>query len=101
MIEKIAKNNDYIIAIKANQKSMFEGVKELFDLSAGFKPVTYHIKAESDSFLNAKQEKKELIPKLLIKVLGRIETRNYAVDTNIDWLDNKKRMEKHESVCNV
>ena len=76
-------------------------LKELFDLSAGFKPVTYHIKAESDSFLNAKQEKKELIPKLLIKVLGRIETRNYAVDTNIDWLDNKKRMEKHESVCNV
>ena len=32
MIEKIAKNNDYIIAIKANQKSMFEGVKETHEL---------------------------------------------------------------------
>ena len=73
VIEKIAKNNDYIIAIKGNQKYMFEGVKELFDLSAGFKPVTYHIKAESDSFLNAKQEKKELTPKLLIKVMGELK----------------------------
>ena len=27
---------------------MFEGVKELFGLSAGFKPVTYHIKAEKE-----------------------------------------------------
>ena len=38
VIEKIAKDNDYIIAIKGNQKYMFEGVKELFDLSAGFSP---------------------------------------------------------------
>ena|GEM_PF-3358814 len=73
VIEKIAKDNDYIIAIKGNQKYMFEGVKELFDLSAGFKPGTYHIKAESDSFLNAKQEKKELTPKLLIKVMGELK----------------------------
>ena len=73
VIEKIAKNNDYIIAIKGNQKYIFEGVKELFDLNAGFKPGTYHIKAESDSFLNAKQEKKELTPKLLIKVMGELK----------------------------
>ena len=52
---------------------MVEGLKGLFDLSAGFKPVTYHIKAESDSFLNAKQEKKELTPKLLIKVMGELK----------------------------
>ena len=73
VIEKIAKDNDYIIAIKGNQKYMFEGVKELFDLNVDFKSVTYHIKAESDSFLNAKQEKKELIPKLLIKVMGELK----------------------------
>ena len=69
---------------------MFEGVKELSDLSAGFKPVTYHIKAESDSFLNAKQKKRSFLLKLSIKDLGRIETRKYTLDTNIHWLDNRK-----------
>ena len=52
---------------------MVEGLKGLFDLSAGFKPVTYHIKAESDSFLNAKQEKRGLLPKLLIKDMGELQ----------------------------
>ena len=45
MIEKIAKNNDYIIAIKANQKSIFEGVKELFDLCVSLK--AHHIPYKS------------------------------------------------------
>ena len=52
---------------------MFEGVKELFDLSAGFKPGTYHIKAESDSFLNAKKKKRGLLLKLLIRDMGELK----------------------------
>ena len=36
VIEKIAKNNDYIIAIKGNQKYMFEGVKETHELKLGY-----------------------------------------------------------------
>ena len=35
-IEKIAKDNDYIIAIKGNQKYMFEGVKETHELKLGY-----------------------------------------------------------------
>ena len=73
VIEKIAKDNDYIIAIKGNQKYMFEGVKELFDLNVGFKSVTYHIKAESDSFLNAKQEKRGPLLKLSIKDMDELK----------------------------
>ena len=36
VIEKIAKDNDYIIAIKGNQKYMFEGVKETHELKLGY-----------------------------------------------------------------
>ena len=52
---------------------MVEGLKGLFDLSAGFKPVTYHIKAESDSFLNAKKKKRGLLLKLLIRDMGELK----------------------------
>ena len=55
---------------------MFEGVKELFDLSAGFKPVTYHIKAESNSFLNAKQKKRGFLLKLSIKDMVGLKLEN-------------------------
>ena len=69
VIAKIAKNNDYIIAIKGNQRYMFEGVKELFECKA---------------------EKEKFFTKTFNKGHGRIETRKYTLDTNIDWLDNRK-----------
>ena len=69
VIAKIAKNNDYIIAIKGNQRYMFEGVKQLFECKA---------------------EKKRSFIKTFNKGHGRIETRKYTLDTNIHWLDNHK-----------
>lgn len=46
----MAKGNDYIIAIKGNQKSMFESVKELFDLCELKARHILYI-AENNSFL--------------------------------------------------
>ena len=37
-----------------------------------------------------KAEKERSFTKTFNKVHGRIETRKYTLDTNIDWLDNRK-----------
>ena len=69
IITKIAKDNDYIIAVKGNQKTMFEEIKELF---------------EEDS------DKSRTTITSLNKGHGRVERRKYTLDTNIDWFGNKK-----------
>lgn len=69
VIEKMSKNNDYVVALKGNQKTMFEEVKELFECPTD-------------------KTRKTMITKE--KSRGRFEIREYTLETNIDWFQDKK-----------
>ena len=67
--KKIAKDNEYALALKANQPTMEQEVKEFF-------------------LCPAEQTRSQITT--FDKGHGRLEERIYTLDTNIDWFADKK-----------
>ena len=78
----INKGGDYVLALKGNQKNLYEDVKLFFEdaQERQFKDISY------DSY------------KTVEKDHGRIETREYRITSDIDWLFGRKNWKNMKSI---
>ncbi|RPJ79399.1 MAG: ISAs1 family transposase [Deltaproteobacteria bacterium] len=78
----INKGGDYVLALKGNQKNLYEDVKLFFEdaQERQFKDISY------DSY------------KTVEKDHGRIETREYRITSDIDWLFGRENWKNMKSI---
>lgn len=78
----IEKDGDYVLALKGNQKSLYEDVKLFFEDASerNFDGISYDF------------------DKTVEKDHGRIETREYWITSDIDWLFGKEKWDGIKSI---
>jgi len=78
----VDKKSDYVLALKGNQKLFYEEVKEYLDdsIETGFNDTPYTYTKTFD------------------KGHGRIETREYYITENINWLSTRSEWENLKSI---